>query len=127
MRTGKEIYTLFSRMLLASVYLAFFVVQFFFNFDSQGLHASNYKLFAAQATNPVKAKVDSWESKTHRFASFRLNKRFQPATSASITGFETSLPKYEVTGPVVFYHSPRLTNVVLLLQSLRAPPVTNLI
>jgi len=126
MRTRKEIYTLFSRIILASVYLSFFIVQFFFNFDSQGGPVSNVKSFTTQAAIPIKSKLDNWEGKNHRIAPFRLNKRFQPAASTSFAGFESALPKHETPAPIAVYHSPRLAKVVLLLQSLRAPPATNL-
>lgn len=122
----KEIYKPLRGLFTACLYIAFFTVQLFFNFDLQASQAHDlqgnlFQNVVAQNTSHqfFKQKV-SVTGKTN----VRLNKRFEPESIAdcevpSITiSFVRNAPL-----SLAYYYNDAILSAVTLSISLRGPPV----
>jgi hypothetical protein len=108
---------IFSVLLLNSVYIIFFTVQVFFNFDSTV--DSIYSSSDYSKTCSFKKPIHSSQK-----ANFRLNKRFQPKSILLCHSLNMEVPTkcVRVIQPITGYMNllPVPTNAN---QSLRGPPV----
>ena len=115
---------LLAKILIGQVYLVFFAVQLFFNFDSQGI--SLHKHQSSNSNHSKAAKFDSWEGKSHHPSVFRLNKRFQPVSTPELISFDMALAREFSSKPECHYVSPSVSETATLHRSLRAPPIGDL-
>jgi hypothetical protein len=123
--TQTQLNKIISIGLHTAVYLAFFLVQLFFNFEI----ASNAKM-SFQKTSSLSIAKSSGASVRHSAAhpdkktTFRLNKRFQPQAAPVCVLFTTKAPvRYipsKFTNAYYGYFIPVVTPCSL---SLRGPPV----
>ena len=116
-----------AKLPLLLLYISFFIVQLFFNFDIAN-HSNNnpqlysYKKLSATRITPVVNKTNKGKTKQQ---TIRLNKRFEPQAMLVYHGTEVKVPEYcfgikqpgisrELILPTPYLHP----------HSLRGPPVT---
>ncbi len=121
----KQAYFLFKGILVAGLYVAFFFVQLFFNFDLSSSQKQNAQTYVSQ--NEKGQQSDQHTIKINKTNSvkknIRLNKRFQPSGSLDFN-FPAVNPivKYCTPISIDFNYQEAILNTVTLSASLRGPP-----
>ncbi len=113
-----------SLILQSAVYLAFFSVQFFYNFDGQG-HSKVIPGVVSASVSSSKANVSLEKSKGNstQKVNFRLNKRFQPKQLAESISLDTAAPyQYLVSPKLGLFCSQYLPSNIHNSHTLRGPP-----
>ena len=113
-----------STAVLAFVYIAFFAVQLFFNFDLSSNAIVCYgKTPSAVASNKLQAAVHLLTHKHSKKPVFRLNKRFQPQNLPSCNYAVTNAPVLFLAAlPAAAYCNVILPADYVITLSLRGPP-----
>ncbi|MES2332293.1 MAG: hypothetical protein V4539_21980 [Bacteroidota bacterium] len=106
------------------LYLLFFAVQVFFNFDvAQKKPLAQNTAFAKSSAGHSK-NLQHYKSKPHSTSKIRLNKRFQPTTIPGIFHDLADVPVlYAQLKPVPLSQGNLYSLVFLSTHSLRGPPV----
>lgn len=121
----KAAYHLFKGVLVACLYVAFFFVQLFFNFDFSSSQKNNSQTYFYQ--NVKGQQRDQRVIQIQRINSaktnIRLNKRFQPSNFPDCNFPEVDLiVKYYTQISIGFNYQEALLNTVTHSASLRGPP-----
>lgn len=125
MKLSLSLYSFFRNSFLVCLYCSFFCVELLHNFDPD----KKLETASANIQSPVQTSQNHFVVKSKRSGSqgkfnFRLNKRFQPSfipahnPAAPEVFVEFAIRKYNNT-----YSNASLSNIFLLIRSLRAPPV----
>lgn len=122
----KNILFIFSRFYLLLLYIPFFIVQGFFNFDTQGSH--NTKTFNTSIS--VRSKTQQGVSyfntnkSPDKKAGIRLNKRFQPKNAPILISPSFELAVYFIKANLFdTYTDPLFSPAHFLTKKLRGPPI----
>jgi hypothetical protein len=112
---------------LCVLYLIFFAVQVFYNYDivqASGKHFGT-SIFQAAGTTRHAAFEKHTDSGKKQQSKIRLNKRFQPATAPAVNAFSISAPIcYTTASRPPAYSSPYIATPLLLTGTLRGPPAS---
>ena len=116
---------IFSVTLLSLVYIAFFAVQFFFNFDfPAGSGFASVNPFASSSVLQYQPGITKAAGHSSKKISFRLNKRFQPQSLPACDVVITEAPeRYICSVAPLCYHKVFITACILINRTLRGPPV----
>ncbi len=116
----------FSKFYLLIIYIPFFIVQGFFNFD---IHTSfltksiSSNISTRIKKQPTVAYFNTNKSKDNK-ASIRLNKRFQPEDSPILISPAFEMTVYFISSGLFYcYPDPEVADSHLLSNKLRGPPV----
>ena len=127
MVTRSRAHNILSNTLLLAVYVAFIVVQVFFNFDTLSNPPVSFKnSFSINFIKGHQESVEKGGNHSSKKFNIRLNKRFQPE---GIPGINTGLndPFAEYISLVEYsIHNSMALSAVFLSRSLRAPPVNSI-
>ncbi|MES2373871.1 MAG: hypothetical protein V4557_14930 [Bacteroidota bacterium] len=105
------------------LYLLFFAVQIFFNFDiAQKIVTPQYTVFAKASGRSENIQQD--KTKSHAASKVRLNKRFQPSGIVGIFHDLVKVPAiYEELKPTALTVGNSYSFIFLSAYTLRGPPV----
>jgi hypothetical protein len=122
------ILSLLSKFSLVLLYISFFTVQLFFNFDT-GSHSDSivgHSISKKENGKYNQGKLIAGKKNTTggKRSGFRLNKRYQPATAASCKGIVIKPFVCFVTSKQhIHYRSGFIAASIPPVHSLRGPPV----
>lgn len=122
----KNILFIFCRFYLLLLYIPFFIVQGFLNFDAQCYYHANstYTRFGAESKNQQEISYYNTNKLLNKKVCIRLNKRFQPENAPIlITPFLEMAVYCTNTNILYTYPDPISTSPHLLANKLRGPPV----
>lgn len=110
------------RLFFPLIYLAFFVVQLFINFDTGLIQVSDrYQLVMSRSLDNHAFFLNGKNTDPKK-TKFRLNKRFQPAIFGLLTEIEFQPTAPVVSGKSLQYLDPDLSDALHRTLLLRGPP-----
>jgi hypothetical protein len=119
----QNILSCFTKAIVLPLYVSFFIVQLFFNFDIAN-HSSNNPFFAPyKITTHRSSSVDKTNKGKSVQQTIRLNKRFEPQTVPAYNNIVIKSPVDYLDKNNYVSYAAFIPASFLLPQSFRGPPV----